>query len=262
MRRKPWPKEHYDYLREIAAGRYNDEITKLMNEKFGTNYTENQIRNAKVRKGIQSGVPRRRPDPDAGLFTREQKEFIRQNVEGRTNQELADLVNEKFGLSITAQQMNTYKSNHGLRSGLDFRFKKGNIPANKGKKYPGRVNRTSFKKGQRPHNYKPIGSERIDRDGYVIVKVSDKGPWHERWQHKHKVVWEKEFGPVPEGHVLLFADGNKQNITLDNLILISKKQLAILNKNKLIQNHADLTKAGILIADMILKIGELQSENQ
>lgn len=77
MRRSAWPKEHYDYLREIALGRYNDEITKMMNEKFGTEYTEEQIRNAKARKRIRSNVPRRRPDPDAGLFTREQKRFVK-----------------------------------------------------------------------------------------------------------------------------------------------------------------------------------------
>lgn len=252
MRRKAWPKEHYDYLREIASGRYNDEITELMNKKFETEYTEEQIRNAKARKRIRSNVPRRRPDPDAGLFTREQKEFVKNNVKGRTNQELADLINETFGLSVTAEQMNSYKANHGLRSGLDFRFKKGHVPANKGKKYPGQVNHTSFKKGHKPINYRPVGSERVNVDGYVEVKVADPNVW----RLKQHVVWEQEYGPIPDGHCLIFLDGNKQNTSLDNLQLISRNQLARMNQMGLIQEDAELTKIGLIIADIHCKIGE------
>jgi hypothetical protein len=43
---------------------------------------------------------------------------------------------------------------------------------------------------------------------------------------------------------------------LDNLILISRKELAVLNKNGLIHGSAELTRSGILIADIYLKYGE------
>ncbi|SHI03030.1 HNH endonuclease signature motif containing protein [Virgibacillus chiguensis] len=137
-------------------------------------------------------------------------------------------------------------------------MKKGNVPANKGTKglYNVGGNKTSFKKGQKAHNYKPVGSERIDRDGYVLIKVSDDGPWQKRWRHKHKLLWEKANGPVPPGHKLLFADQNKQNIKLDNLILVTEKQMATLNKKGLIKNDADLTKTGILLADIYQKVSE------
>ncbi|MFC3788334.1 HNH endonuclease signature motif containing protein [Paenibacillus sp. GCM10012307] len=174
------------------------------------------------------------------------------------NQELAELVNEKFGLQITAKQMNTYKKNHGLVGEVDCRFQKGSTPANKGTKglYNVGGNRTSFKPGQRALNYKPVGSERIDEDGYILIKVSDDGPWHKRWRHKHKVVWESEYGPLPKGHAIIFADQNKCNMNLDNLILVSRSQLGIMNRNGLIRNDADLTKTGIIMADIYRKIGE------
>ncbi|MUG45503.1 HNH endonuclease signature motif containing protein [Paenibacillus woosongensis] len=253
-----WTDEQKNYIREIAQGRYNSEIVDLFNNRFGTEISEGQIKSFKANHKIKSNVPRKRTTGDEGLFTLEQKEFIRQNVEGRLNQELADLVNEKFGLQITARQMNTYKKNHGLVSGLDFRFPKGFTPANKGTKglYNVGGNRTSFKPGHKPSNYKPVGYERIDRDGYTLIKVSDEGPWNKRWRHKHKVIWEEKHGPIPKGHVIIFADQNKRNIHLDNLILIKQSQLSVLNRKGLLHNDAELTKTGIIMADIYRKISE------
>jgi len=253
-----YTKEQRDYIKEIAPGRYNDEITQLYNDKFGTSLTKTQIKIFKNNHGIKSNVPKHKANEDAGLFNKEQKIFIKDHVKGLLNKDLADLINKTFNLSITAKQINGYKKRHGLTSDIDLKFKKGNSPINKGTKgiYNVGGNKTSFKKGQRPANYKPVGYERIDRDGYVLVKVQDDGPWNKRWRHKHRVLWESHNGPVPHGYVLLFADGNKQHITLDNLIVISQKQLCVINKQGLIQNDADLTKAGLLIADLKIKISE------
>lgn len=251
-----YTKEQKDFIRDIALGKYNMEITELFNAKFGTNVTEGQIKSFKVNHKINSNVPRRRVTDDDGLFTKEQKAFIKENVKGLSNQKLADLVNETFTLSITARQMKTWKRNHGLSSGL--KGSEGMDPPNKGTKGVHNVggNRTSFKKGQVSHNYKPVGTERIDREGYTLIKVSDEGAWHERWRLKHNVIWEEENGPVPKGHCLLFLDGNKLNLALENLELITRKQLARLNQNHLLTNDAELTRTGIIVADIYSKIGE------
>ncbi|PLR84641.1 HNH endonuclease [Bacillus canaveralius] len=190
-------------------------------------------------------------------YTPEQKAFIERNVAGIGNKELTERFNAHFGLELGVNQIKAFKHNHRFSSGLDGRFDKNHSPWNKGKKgvVTGGVE-TQFKKGQRPLNYKPVGSERIDRDGYVLIKVSDEGAWHERWMHKHKVIWEREHGPIPPGHVVLFADGNTQNLTSENLILITKAQLVRLNQNHLISDNPELTKTGIIIADLYQKIGE------
>ena len=104
------------------------------------------------------------------------------------------------------------------------RFKKGTVPPNKGKKMSpevyAKVSRTMFKKGNRTHNYKPVGSERVNVDGYVEVKVADPG----KWRLKHRVIWEEAHGPIPRGHNVQFRDGNPQNLSLDNLYLISRSE--------------------------------------
>jgi hypothetical protein len=198
------------------------------------------------------------------LFTTEEHEYLVSIVEGRTTNEITKMINDKFRLAITSRQIRIYKKNHGLKSNVSTTFKKGNIPANKGTNglYNVGGNCTSFKTGQKAHNYKPVGSERVDRDGYTLIKVSDVGAWHERWRLKHTVVWEKANGPIPKGHCLIFLDGDKQNINLENLQLITRGQLARLNQNHLIHDNAELTKTGIIIADIFTKIGARRRERK
>ena len=102
------------------------------------------------------------------------------------------------------------------------RFKKGRVPENKGKKMSpevyARCSATMFKKGNKPHTYRPVGSERVNVDGYVEVKVADPN----KWRLKHRVIWEEAHGPIPKGHNVQFRDGNSQNLDLGNLYLISR----------------------------------------
>ncbi len=187
-------------------------------------------------------------------YSLEQADFIKANAKGLPNQILTDLFNERFGTDIPMKKIKAFKKNHCLSSGLDGRFLKGSVPPNKGKKGVGGWEPTQFKKGNRPVNYKPVGSERIDTYGYVGVKVADPNVW----QFKHRLLWEEHHGPVPIGHVVIFADSDKLNVTIENLLLVSRKQLAILNKRGLIQSDADLTRTGIIIADVIAKAHSLK----
>lgn len=192
------------------------------------------------------------------LFSKYQHDYLVSIVEGKTTNEIADMMNQKFNLSIKPSQIRCYKKNHRLKSNISTTFKLGMEPANKGTKglYNVGGNKTSFKAGQKPHNYKPIGYERLDKDGYTLIKVSNSGPWHRRWKHKHKHLWEQEYGSIPPGHKLLFVDQNRQNISLDNLILVSNKQMATLNKKGLLSNDPDFNKTGIIMAELYQKISE------
>ena len=121
-----------------------------------------------------------------------------------------------------------------------MRFSKGHVTWNKGKKgatglHPN-CRRTQFKKGQMSgiaqHNYVPIGSERISKDGYLERKVTDDpsiAPAR-RWVGVHRLVWEELNGPIPTGHVVCFLRGRKSadsaSITPDSLELVSRAELA------------------------------------
>ncbi|GHV76492.1 hypothetical protein AGMMS49942_13130 [Spirochaetia bacterium] len=95
----------------------------------------------------------------------------------------------------------------------------------------------------------PVGTEVIDTDGYVKVKIADP----KTWKVKHRIIWEKANGPVPKGNVIIFADGNRMNVKLKNLLMVSRKELAVMNRSGLIYENAEFTKTGKLIAD--IKIG-------
>ena len=195
-------------------------------------------------------------------FTEEQIKFIREIAPGRYAAEITEMVNNRFNLELKVSQIETCKRNHKIRSGIDCRFQKGNIPANKGKKgsmSPEQYEKckaTMFKKGQVPQNHKPVGSERIDREGYVLVKVAEPN----KWRPKHRVLWEKVNGPIPEKHRLIFADGNRQNIALDNLILVSYAQSFIMNQKNLFKNDKELTKAGVAVAKVLDKVNKRKKE--
>lgn len=104
----------------------------------------------------------------------------------------------------------------GWMAGRSGCFPKGHVPDNKGKKMPFNPNiaRTQFKKGQPCPTRKHVGHERIGRDGYVMISIAEKDPhtgYERRYVVKHRWLWEKENGPVPEGLRLKSLNGDKTN---------------------------------------------------
>ena len=191
----------------------------------------------------------------AKKYTKEHIEYLREITPGRTNKEITKMFNEKFNLNISEKAIAQARKRRGIKTGSDGRFKKGQTPWNKGKKGFMGPNKTSFKKGHKPHNWVPIGSERITKDGYIEIKIQE-GKFQKNWRGKHILVWEEHNGPVPEGHAVIFGDGNNRNFDIDNLILVSRAQLLKLNQQGLIKNDADLTRTGVIIADLQMKISE------
>ena len=56
MSKRVWTEDRLNYLREIAKGRYTDEITDMINSKFGTEFRTSQIRAAMSNHKIRSGI--------------------------------------------------------------------------------------------------------------------------------------------------------------------------------------------------------------
>ena len=115
----------------------------------------------------------------------------------------------------------------GGNIGIEFRFKKGQVPPNKGVKgisYPGCV-ATQFKPGQKPASWRPLGSERLTKDGYWQVKMTDTGYPPRDWVGKHIVIWERLHGrPLPQGHMVAFRDGDRLNFSPENLEMLSRSE--------------------------------------
>ena len=187
-------------------------------------------------------------------WTDEEKEYLTFIVKGKTTEEICDLMNKKFEYEFSLNQIRSAMNRYKLRNGVNCRFEKSVIPWNKGLKGYIGANKTSFKKGNIPSNYKEVGTERINSEGYIEVKVSEPS----RWKLKHRLIYEKYHGEIPKDHVVIFADGNKLNLDINNLISISRHQLLVLNGNNLIYEDTDLTKTGVNIANLIIKLRDFK----
>lgn len=125
----------------------------------------------------------------------------------------------------------------GDKVGAASRFLKGHVPFNKGLRRPGwgpgRMKEFQFRKGERRgvavRLYKPIGTERVSKDGYLERKTNDNLPLQARWRAVHLLVWEAANGPLPKGHAIVFVNGDKRDVRLENLQLVSRRELMARN---------------------------------
>lgn len=193
-------------------------------------------------------------------YTDEMREFLQNNTYGRGNAELTELFNKEFNTNINIGRIKSYKKNHNLSSGLTGRFPKGNIPHNKGTKgkcAPG-CEKTWFPKGHIPANYKPIGSERLSKRGYVEIKTRDAN----RWEPKHRFIYAREYGVIPKNHIVVFLDQNKNNFHIDNLKLVSKSELLLMNKHSMVSNNAQITDCSINVAKLMIAMSNAKKTGQ
>jgi phage protein len=194
-----------------------------------------------------SGKTRRR-------YTGEEIDFLRKNAPGRHYREIVEMFNRKFEYQIDTKKLRETLKNHKISTGLTGRFEKGITPHNKGRKYPGTGNKTTFRKGATPHNKMKVGEDAITTDGYVKTKIAEP----DVWEFKHKLIWTEAHGPIPEKHSIIFADGNKLNLDIDNLLLVSKAELLMLNRKKLISENSELTKTGLNVVKVMNKVYKIK----
>lgn len=171
------------------------------------------------------------------IWTEREMEILRKYYSDSSNSELQKLIPGKSPKQICtkANFLGLLKSKAFLQKagyvlaehGHSTRFKKGHIPHSKGKKQtdfmsPEAIERTKatrFKKGQRSLTWRPKGSERINVEGYVEIKTDDVN----KWELKHRVIWKEYYGPIPDGCNIRFINGNKSDIRIENLSLVSNQ---------------------------------------
>ena len=189
-----------------------------------------------------------------------EKEYLKEITPGHHYAEIVELMNKKFDREFTVELVKNAIGRYKLNTGFNGRFKKGNVPANKGQKgvCAKGAEKGWFKKGQVSINHKPVGSERTDLDGYTLIKVAEPN----KWQLKHRVIYEKAYGPIPPNMAVIFLDRNKRNFNINNLALVSREKLAIINKNNFIKENAALSRAGVNVAKVKNKINKLKKESE
>lgn len=171
-------------------------------------------------------------------------EFLAKGYKKKSIKDLTKAFNAKFNMNKTAVQIKSALSNRGIVAGRTGRFEKGNIP----------------------HNAMPLGSERTSSShGYVFIKVAEKNPYSDaktRYKYKHIHIWEQANGPVPEGYVVIFKDGDKKNFLQDNLILVSRKELLVLNQNNYKSTPREIKPSVMRLSKLQAKIGRKGKSNR
>lgn len=185
-------------------------------------------------------------------YTSEMIEYLKEIAPGTPIKEIGEKFNKKFNAEIKYTVLWAVMKRYNITNGRVTKFKKGNIPHNKGISYNpgGKSILTRFKKGNIPKNCKPVGTEKITSDGYTEIKIALPN----KWVRKHIYLYEKAHGKVPKGHVIIFADKDRSNFNLDNLICVSRSELAVINKNKLVYPNGEFTKVGVNIAKVKMAI--------
>lgn len=243
--------EQVAYLRSISEGRHIEEIKDMLNKRFGTNFTFEQIKNLKGKLKIHSHL-KCNGRFHYRLTTQEQDDWMKEHCIGTSYKWIQQAFKEQFGIELTYSQVKGWCGRKRVCLGVSGCFKKGHVPHNKGKKMSPEVYAkcapSMFKKGNTPVNHRPVGSERITVEGYIEVKVAEP----RKWRPKHVVVYEEHFGPIPKGHIVVFADNNKMNLDPSNLLLITRNENARLNQLGLRSDIAEVTKAGLAIARLAI----------
>jgi len=197
------------FLEENAGGKTFKNIAVLFNKHFKANFTRDSIKNAMYRHEISTGLYQKK-------WTPEIKEYAEKNYKNVLSRELMTMINARFETNFTISSVKHFLYYFGLRKG------------NK-------------------NNFYPVGSERIDSKGYKVIKIAMRGQKGTLWKEKHRLIWEQAHGAIPKGHVICFLDGNRQNCALENLAMLTRREVVKMNQLDLFSNKRKVTLAGIAV---------------
>ena len=187
-------------------------------------------------------------------WTDKEIKYIREIAPNTTIKDITKKMSEKFNYEFRQRQITAAMRRYDAHNGLNPRFEKGITPWNKGKK--GQIPWNKGKKMKPSIFRSEIGTEHIDPKGYTYVKIENP----DIWKLKHHIIYEKHYGKIEKGYCIIFADKNKSNFNIDNLVKIKNSELLALNTSGLFYEDADLTKTGVNLIKLISKSNELNKK--
>lgn len=247
---RKYPEEIKQFIYENTAGRTTKELAAMVNEQFPDfGITESQLHaykgNHKLKSGTLCGIPKGMP---TSLFPQYVKDYIMQNYQGTGPKAMTEQLNAQFGTSYTHGQIKRYYCTNKLNSGLTGHFEKGHVSHNKGQKgvYAPGSEKGWFKKGNIPTNFLEVGTLVLNSDGYPVRKVADPN----EWEFESHLVWEAHNGKIPKGNLIIYLDGDKTNVDINNLAMVTRAEHLQLTRSKMRSKNAELTRAGVAVSKL------------
>ena len=179
------------------------QTASAFNAEFGTALSASGVYQRASRLGLRKprhSEERSMPAERTVRWSREpeMEAWMLDHDRGQHVDELAEEFERAWGFRLNRSQVSGFRSSHGTQS-----------RRNHG--------------GGKPRA--PLGAERPGSDGYTLVKVAPDPVTpqsKDNWRLKHVVVWEREFGPVPQGCSIWFGDRDKSNFDPANLVAVPR----------------------------------------
>ena len=242
-----WKEEEDARLRSLYRSCTIVEIAEML----GLSYY--QVKRRLHFLGIKARHPGRK-------FTAEQEEWLVAHNHMSAS-EMSKGINDEFSLSTSPDEIKGWRARTKKPRPTPSRFQKGHTPFSKGKKWDeymspesqARSRMTTFKKGDTPHNTQPLGSISI-MVGYWVMKVSHTGNQHQKWKFLHRLLWEKEKGPIPKGMNVVFRNGDRNDIRMENLMLMDRKEMA--RYTPMDDSEPEMQRFSEIVARVAAKVAE------
>lgn len=241
------------FMRSLFDGKNTwADIARMVTEKYGSTMTKLQIKAYSKNHHIEYGRRDYVPPRTAFVAIPGFEEWFEAIQSGKTAAEVSELAKEMLGLDMTPSQVRTFRKNHRIQSGRQTRFQAGHVPYSKGKRQEEymsaegleRTRATRYKKGNRPHNWMPVGTIKEKSDGYLWIKIAEPSEWvqYQRW------IWMQAGRVIPNGCLVTFLDGNKRNFDLDNLAVVTGGESAEMTTRHLRFGSGTIGQVGLDIA--------------
>lgn len=198
-----------DYIKANIVGTPYKKLAEQLNKTFNTDRSYQSVKrfcnkNLKLSNYVNK-------------WSDDEKLYLINNCNNKSYSELAKEVSKVIGVNRTANQVMNECYFLGVKNNRD----------------------TRYKKGHKVWNEKPILHERKGSNGKTYLKVSNDRSRTRSNSHnsdknyviKHNYIWEQAYGKIPDDCVVIFADGNKDNFDLDNLICIPISVKQMMNAN-------------------------------
>lgn len=198
------------------------QLTERYNQKFGASMSVSAMQ-----KKISNMKLPKKPCEYKSRFTEEADAYLKENWEFQTSTELANSLYEKFAITVRPSTVNERLRNIGVCRGCRY-----------------------TPKGYLPRACKPIGSERIDKERTIMVKVAQP----DVWKPKAQIV----MGYDPKESQVIFLDGNSLNVTPENMVVVNKKVHARLAKNGWLNSSNGVLMAGIKWSELHYALNEME----
>lgn len=245
-------------LQKKAEGLSTSELYIEFNKKFPGSKTKVAVQ-TRISKDLKCtnhiNPPKDLIKPRANQYTPEMRAYLYELAEGRTLKQITEEFRKRYPEKSERSVHSYIVDSTDIRSDPEALKEQAKTYGRK----------RWFPKGLVPHNKTPIGtiSIRTNKYGnkYKYIKVREETPPQRNYVFLHRYVWEQHNGPIPEGALIMFKDGNSLNCDINNLILVNNAR-----ELRYAQPYLGLTdemaEAGVKLAQLKNLIVEKEKENE